>query len=224
MRIWVAIWTGSTIICRAIAAWIAGGVALKLTVITLGAAFAKGLPWTTNLVCLAAAAWLVTAIVLGLRHPVTVPPAAKTAPTPAPASAERPPAGAPQEPPVLTRDRLIRALHEVGAPHAHTSALAEHLKAPAEAVRQALDEARIPRSGGVRMKGRPVDVSPGVKKSDFPPLPSPSEETPQNSPVEGALTSNNNSNNTGTEPPAEGPTIVQDETNPNRWHILRSHT
>ncbi|WP_019061745.1 hypothetical protein [Streptomyces prunicolor] len=107
----------------------------------------------------------------------------------------------------LTRARLTRALHAVGAPHAHTSALAEHLNTTADHVRQALDAAGIPRSGGVRMKGRKVAVSPGVKKSDFPPLP----PSAQGAPVAGALTSNNNSNN--------GFETVPDEQNPARTHV-----
>jgi hypothetical protein len=110
----------------------------------------------------------------------------------------------------LARELTI-ALHAVGAPHAHISALAEHLNAPAERVRDALDEVGIPRSGGVRMKGRKVAVSPGVKRGDFPPLPSPGQEGP----MEGVLTSNNNSNNNFE--------TVDDEANPARAHV-RWHT
>lgn len=106
----------------------------------------------------------------------------------------------------LARELTV-ALHAVGAPHAHISALAEHLNAPAERVRDALDEVGIPRSGGVRMKGRKVAVSPGVKREDFPPLPS----SPQEGPKEGALTSNNNSNNNFE--------TVDDEANPARAHV-----
>jgi hypothetical protein len=219
MRVWIAVFTGSSRISTAIAGWLLGGGAWavlgKLLLVLVAAGILKGTPWTTNAVLLAALVWLTVAVVLGLREEVTVTVAAKGKTTPAEASPE-----AAEQAPALTRERLVQALHEVGSPHAHTSALAEHLKAPAEAVRQALDEARIPRSGGVRMKGRPVAVSPGVKRSDFPPLPSPTEEAPQ----EGVLTSNNNSNNTGQKDPGEGASIVQDETNPNRWHILRARS
>lgn len=107
----------------------------------------------------------------------------------------------------LTREQLVQALHTIGAPHAHTSALAEHLGTTSERVRDALDEAGITRSGGVRMKGRKVAVSPGVKREDFPPLPSPT----QDGPVEGVLTSNNNSNNAFE--------TVPDEVNPVRTHV-----
>lgn len=107
----------------------------------------------------------------------------------------------------LTKDTLTRALHAVGAPHAHTSALAAHLGTTPERVREALDEASITRSGGVRMKGRKVAVSPGVKREDFPPLPSPGVAEP----VEGVLTSNNNSNNDFE--------LVDDDKNPVRTHV-----
>lgn len=219
MRVWIAVFTGSSRISTAIAAWLLGGGAWavigKLLLVLVAAGVLKGMPWTTNAVTLAALVWLAVAVILGLREEVTITLAVKGKTTSAEASSETA-----EQAPALTRERLVQALHAVSAPHAHTSALAEHLKAPAEAVRQALDEAGIPRSGGVRMKGRPVAVSPGVKKSHFPPLPSPAEEAPQ----EGVLTSNNNSNNTGQEEPEEGASIVQDETNPNRWHILRSRT
>ncbi|WP_405960590.1 hypothetical protein OG235_24665 [Streptomyces sp. NBC_00024] len=219
MRVWIAVFTGSSRICTAIAAWLLGGgawaVVGKLLLVLVAAGVLKGMPWTTNAALLAALVWLAVAVVLGLREEVTVTVSSRGKSALSEVSPE-----AAEQAPALTRDRLVQALHEVGAPHAHTSALAEHLKAPAEAVREALDEAGITRSGGVRMKGRKVAVSPGVKRAHFPPLPSPAEEAAQ----EGALTSNNNSNNTGQEEPGEGSTIVQDDTNPNRWHILRARS
>ncbi|RPE40250.1 hypothetical protein EDD90_3286 [Streptomyces sp. Ag109_O5-1] len=105
------------------------------------------------------------------------------------------------------RRELVSALHAVGAPHAHITALAEHLGAPNDRVRTALNDAGIPISGGVRMKGRKVAVSPGVKREDFPPLPSPDEDGS----VEGVLTSNNNSNNAYV--------LEDDDKNPVRTHV-----
>ena len=105
------------------------------------------------------------------------------------------------------RRELIYALHSVGAPHAHITALAEHLGAPNDRVRNALHEAGIPISGGVRMKDRKVAVSPGVKREDFPPLPSPDEDGA----TEGLLTSNNNSNNAYV--------LEDDDKNPVRTHV-----
>ncbi|MCL6733312.1 hypothetical protein [Streptomyces neyagawaensis] len=228
MRLWIAIWVGSTAICRAIAAWIAGGVALRLTLIALAAGFIKGLRWTTDIVCFGAAVWFLVAVIIGARSPVTLAVLKQATPGPAPEPCEEPAAEvtaeAAEEPPALTHERLVQALHAVGAPHAHTSALADHLGAPAEAVREALRAAGIPLSGGVRMKGRPVVVSPGVKAGDFPPLPSPTQATAEEEPVAGVLTSNNNSNNADEPDPEEGPTIVQDEDNPHRWRVLRARS
>lgn len=204
MRVWVAIWVGSTVICRAIAAWIAGGVTLKLIIIVVVAGVTKGLPWTTNIAYTAAVGWVLTAIVLGLR-----------APDPATSPADG--LGSPEEPPIPTPLELTQTLHAIGAPHAHISALAEALDASNEAVREGLRGARITISDGVRMKGRPVAVSPGVDKRHFPPLPSPG----QDGALEGVLTSNNNSNNSGDEGTREGMSIIQDEANPRRWHVLR---
>jgi hypothetical protein len=108
--------------------------------------------------------------------------------------------GEPEDPHAGFRIELALALHAVGSPHAHISALAEYLGAPANRVRAALTEVGIPISGGVRMRGRPVAVSPGVKRQDFPPLPPTGrEDTPG-----GPLTSNNNSNNSADEGPREG--------------------
>jgi hypothetical protein len=191
MRVWIAVWTGSSRICTAIAGWLIGGGSGatfgKLALVLFAAGFAKGLPWTTNIALLLAAAWLVTAVAIGLRLPDPTKPS-EAQPAKDAGEAQPQHAAAPYG---ITREQLVRALHEVGAPHAHTTALADHLKASTDAVREALAEAGIPTQGGVRMKGRRVAVSPGVKREDFPPLPSPADEAA----MEGTLTSNNNDNN-----------------------------
>lgn len=206
MRVWVAIWVGSTLICRAVGTWIAGGVTLKLIIIGVVAGFMKGLPWTTNIAYALAVGWLVTAVVIGLRVPDP---------------ADSPAAGleSPEESPLPTPLELTQALHTIGAPHAHISALAEALDASNEAVREGLREARITISDGVRMKGRPVAVSPGVKSSHFPTLPSPAQD---GSPG-GVLTSNNNSNNSDGEGTREG-MWIKDAAHPTRWRILRNRS
>ncbi|WP_435218394.1 hypothetical protein [Streptomyces sp. bgisy034] len=204
MRVWVAIWTGSTAICRGIAAWIAGGPLLRLGLVVLAAGFLRGWPGWDVTVATFTVGWLTTAVVLGLRLPdPTAPPATEAPAAPGDDTQEQPATA----PPGISREQLVRALHEVGTPHAHTTALADHLKASTGAVREALTEARIPLSGGVRMKGRPVPVSPGVKAGDFPPLPSPGDEAAQ----EGPLTSNNNDNNN-----SRGFETVPDEERPQR--------
>ena len=215
MRVWIAVWTGSSRICTTIAGWLAGGGAAgafgKLALIVFLAGFAKGLPWTTRIAVLLGLVWLVTAVVIGLRLPD---PTARAKPEPqtaAPEGDDDPPEQPSAPPGGITREQLVEALHEVGAPHAHFTALADHLETSTGAVKEALAEARIPTSGGVRMKGRPVAVSPGVKKDDFPPLPSPGEEGPQG----GVLTSNNNDNNNS----GAAFETVPDEVNPVRTHV-----
>jgi hypothetical protein len=204
VRVWVAIWTGSSRISRGIAAWIAAGPLLRLALVVLAGGFLRGWPGWDVAVPILAAGWLVTAVVLGLRLPNPLEPG--TAPGPSPA--EQPLEAAP-EPAGITREQLVRALHEVGSPHAHTAALAEHLGAPAQAVKTALAEAGIPTRGGVRMKGRRSGVSPGVHRDDFPPLPSPVVEAAP----EGPLTSNNNDNNNSS---SAAFTTVPDASNPAR--------
>jgi hypothetical protein len=75
--------------------------------------------------------------------------------------------------PPLGRDELAFALQAIGAPHAHLSALADHLGTTPARVREGCALAGVPIAGGVRMKGR--GVSTGIKAADFPPLPSPTE-------------------------------------------------
>ncbi|MEV1020691.1 hypothetical protein [Streptomyces sp. NPDC050264] len=159
MRVWVSVWTGSTIICRAVAVWIAGGAVARLLVLVLAAGFIKGLPHSWDMALVLAWAWLVTAVVLGLREPW--PPASPKSEEPAPAEGE-------PEAPSVSRDDLVIALHTVADPHAHTAVVAAHLGASPEAVREALAAADIP-TKAVRMKGR--RTSTGVDRSAFPPLP-----------------------------------------------------
>ncbi|WP_330349599.1 hypothetical protein [Streptomyces sp. NBC_00582] len=218
MRVWIAVWTGSSRIAQALAAWL-GKQPLPRTAAVFGAAlFIKGLPWTWRIAWTATAAWLITAVVLGLRLPDPKAKAGEDTSAEAEPPAETEDDCQADELPekvngfgLTFREELALALHAVGAPHAHITALAEHLGAPTDRVREALTEARIPISGGVRMKGRPVAVSPGVKQQDFPPLPSPAQQGAQ----EGALTSNNNDNNN------DGTAFdtVPDEANPARTHV-----
>lgn len=200
MRVWIAIWVGSTHISRIIGAWIAGGALLRISVLLLAAGFIKGLPVTTGIAWLLAAGWIATAVILGLRAP-------------APATAPDAPDDTPQQPALPTRDELATALHKTGAPHAHLKALAEALGTTTDRTREALTQAGIPIEGGVRMKGRKVAVSTGVKADHFPPLPSPS---PDGDVAVVAAGQSNNNNADGV-----GERFVQDEKNPHRWRVLR---
>lgn len=211
MRIWIAIWVGSAAISRTIAGWLLVAPVLRLLLVLLVAGFVKGLPWTTAIVVTLALVWLVLAVVLGLRaapRPQASESAAPSEEPPAtpPAADQEQPAG----PAPLERAELVAALHATAAPHVHLAALAEHLNAPPERVREALREAGIPIAGGVRMKGR--GVSTGVKAGDIPPLPADEGPAPGVDVVAGQP-SNNNSNN------ASGFETVPDQANPHRTHV-----
>lgn len=174
MRVWIAVWTGSSALAGAMGEWLRQGIALRLLGLLLTAGFVKGLPWTTRITVLAAVGWLMAAIVLGLRLPM---------PGAAPAEVPAEPTGD-ALPDVAV---LAAALHEVGAPHAHLAVLADHMSLSPAHVREALTAAEIP-IGPCRMKGR--GSSTGVKAEDFPPLPSPASDTPEG--VVAAGQSNNN--------------------------------
>lgn len=199
MRVWVAIWTGSTVICGRIGAWIAGGPLARVTGLLLAAGFAKGLPHTTTVAYVAAAAWIVTAVAYGLRTP--------TQPDCEEATEET------VEQPKLTADTVTAALHAVAAPHAQLEPAADHLGCTTADLRAVLKEMGVPVAGGVRMKGR--GVSTGVREQDLPPLPR--DHSPA---TEGALTSDNNSNNAPTVERQAGMTIIRDPADRKRRRTL----
>ena len=122
------------------------------------------------------------------------------------------------ERPLPTREQLVAALHEIGAPHAQFVPLAEHLGVDTARVREACKAAGIPTRDGVRMRGR--SSAAGVARGDFPPLPSPTGD-PSAASLLGAATSNNNDNNAATLAAGEGRTIVitDDPENPYRHHV-----
>ncbi|MEW2147768.1 hypothetical protein AB0909_00780 [Streptomyces albidoflavus] len=129
-------------------------------------------------------------------------------------AAEEGPEATPVEAPLPTREELATALHAVADPHAHTAALAAHMKLSAERVRAALKAAGIPAGGQVRMGGVP---STGIKAADFPPLPPSGEGAPGPVVVAGQA-SNNNSNNAPRVVTREGMTIIHDPAETHRHH------
>jgi hypothetical protein len=197
MRVWIAIWTGSALICGRIGAWIAGGPRARLLGLVLAAGFMKGLPGTTHIAYTAAAVWLVTAVVLGLRAPTTQ---------------------AGEKPAALAPEKVTAAMHQLAAPHIQLAPLAEHLSTTTSDLRKALEEMGVPIADGVRMKGR--GVSTGVRADDLPPL------SPAAAPdTKGPLTSNNNSNNGEEAVIRKGFGgryrfwVTDDPTNPARAHV-----
>ena len=206
----MAIWTGSTAICRHIAAWIRVAPVPRLLLVALVLGFVNGLVSAGHIAAVLAASWLGTAVVLGLRLPPPAPPAADPA-TDLELLADSPPPSLvlPAEPPELLAAELVRALHEVGAHHAHLAALADHLGTTTERVRAGLKAAGIPAGDQVRMRGR--GVSTGVRAAHFPPLPAP---TP---PVVAAGHADNNDNNNS--PGARGFTTEPDAVNPHRTWV-----
>lgn len=204
MRVWIAIWTGSTLICGRVGAWITRGPAARVLALLLAAGFIKGLPWTTYIVWTGAAGWLGTAIILGLRP---------TAETPSGG-----PEKAPARPP-LTVDQLAAAMHEVGAPHAHLKAIADACTTTPAAVREKLKTVGIPIKD-VRMGGK---VSTGVERQHFPPLSSPGNpplEPPAVGVVVAGQSNNNDDDNALSVETQEGMTIIRDPADRKRRRTL----
>lgn len=199
MRVWVAIWDGSAIICRLIAGMLQVSPVIKLACVAGGVLFVNGLDYLGELAAAGAALWLLAAVVLGLRtdpaHEDVPEPEPDPAPGPLAVDLDEPLeqyAPPPLVPEAIPAADLIAALHAVADRHAHIAALATHLHAPAEAVRTALRAAGIPITD-VRMRGR--GVSTGVSADVIPPLPS-AEGTDSDDVVAAGQPPTNNSNNT----------------------------
>ncbi|MGW6459101.1 hypothetical protein ACWF94_24795 [Streptomyces sp. NPDC055078] len=222
MRVWVAVWTGSALISRMIGQWLAGGVALRLTVIVGGAAFVKGLPWTTRIVVILAVWWLTGAIALGLRADRTQPqPEPDAVPEP---EGEQQPAPAAEARPEPTRDEVAALLHsllgETGGVHLKT--LAEHLPAgpwKTAQVRALLGRHGIRVRAGVRAPG--ADGREGVHRADVPPHPSPSAGAAPVAVVVPGQSNNNNADDAPTVERREGMSIIRDPADRVRRTLLR---
>lgn len=228
MRVWIAIWTGSSAIAKAIGDWIRGGAAAgKVLVVFLAAGFIKGLPWTTSIAVTLVCAWLLTAVYLGLRMPDPTKPAADKGEQPDGEEAEAEDTDEDEEPAAQEREQpsravVIKALHGLlqGTGGVHLNALAKALPhGPWKTgdVRSLLASHSIRVRPGVRVPG--VGGREGVHRDDVPPLSSPYEDATPVADVAAGQGNNNNANNTGG-PDAE---IVQDQFNPQRWHVLPRH-
>lgn len=217
MRIWIAIWVGSSQLSGVIVRWIAGGVLLKLTLVVLGALFIKGLPWTTRILIALAVAWLGCSIVLGLRAPGPAVPA--SAPTDTDEEQEEP---AEHPTAALTTDQLADHLRgllgKTGGVHLTT--LAQALpgpRLPTRDVRALLAAAGIRVRPGVRAPGE--GVREGVHRDDIPAPSSPTTEATPGAVVAAGQGGNNNSNNTEQSAGEKGFVLEDDPDNPARTHV-----
>lgn len=232
MRVWIAVWVGSTTITRWIAGWIAGGVALRLFVIGLAAGFLKGLPVTTQLVWLGAATWLVLAIVVGLRA-AAAEEAAKEKQAKGKKSGKKAKGKKgkqdPGEPPFIA---LLRA--EIGTEKGiHLRDLYPAMRkrldgladAPDERLRQVLTDHGISTRRSIRARG--VAGRTGVPRSALPPLPSadPSPKplsTPLSKDGDAGQGTSAESAGEPQESNGEGPVQMEkDPSHPTRWFARR---
>ncbi|CAN3980352.1 hypothetical protein [Kitasatospora purpeofusca] len=138
------------------------------------------------------------------------------------------PSEKPDEAPAVTSPapadaRRAVALLGAGGTHVALTAVtarlaAEHpqWKRSGKAVRALLQEARVEVRGGVRVDGVSV---PGIHHDDVPPLPSPSESTPEPVVVAGQ-SNNNNANNVREWSTREGFVMQTDPDNPARTIIV----
>ncbi|MFG2826087.1 hypothetical protein ACGFWI_01170 [Streptomyces sp. NPDC048434] len=224
MRIWIAIWVGSTTITRWIAAWIAGGAVLRLFVIGLAAGFIKGLPVTTALGWLGVAVWLILATVLGLREAAAEEAAKKSSTTDAESTGTTGPStpapDTPKTPDTApTRDDVARLLHNLlgDTGGVHLSALAKALPGgpwPTRKVRSLLAAHDTRVRAGVR--GPTGAVREGVHRDDIPTPTSPTGHPPTGAAVAAGQSNNNNDNNTE---PAPAFTVTDDPDDPARSHV-----
>lgn len=228
MRVWLAIWVGSTRITREIAAWVLGGVVLRPICLAAAALFLKGWPGWDIVTPLCALAWLGGAIVLGLRAPNPLahkPEQASAVDTDdqAPDDAEQ--AQGTEQPTPKMPDRnvpidqvagLLRHLH-TGGSGVHLKDLAKALPGPPWATREAralLGRLDIRVRAGVRAPG--VGPREGVHRDDFPPLPSPSPDTTPDGVIAAGQSNNNDNNNS----PGGYPfTVTDDPDNPARANV-----
>lgn len=219
MRVWIAIWTGSTIISRRLADVIGGGSGgasvFKLVLLFGGALFAKGLPWTKNLCWALALAWLGTAIYLGLRQADSEEKAKAATQPAAPGTKARAD---------LTRDETIERLHRLLGEKGgvHLARLAEDLGCGIPQVRALLARHTIRVRPVVRAPGRGPTV--GVHRTDIPPLPQPLSEGAAADGV-GVVPAGHPGTTTTTTPPSEPregerPVLVPDPDNPHETHVI----
>ncbi|MFS0697790.1 hypothetical protein [Streptomyces nitrosporeus] len=197
-----------------------GSALLRWAGLLIAAAVAKGLPYTTALAGGLAAAWVLTALVLGYAAalPAKGPAAAPETP------AEEAPADARHPRDILTRDHVARLLTDVYTEGSgvHLATLAEHLTctplvglppAPWKTadVRALLARHEVRVRTGVRVP--PKGGREGVHREDFPPLP----PTPSGPPVVGVVVPGQSNNNN----PTTSSYVIEDDPEHPVRHTVR---
>ncbi|MFS0697775.1 hypothetical protein [Streptomyces nitrosporeus] len=198
-----------------------GSALLRWAGLLIAAAVAKGLPYTTTLALGLAAAWVLTALILGYAAALPAKEPAAAAETPA----EEAPADTRHPRDILTRDHVARLLADVYTEGSgvHLATLAEHLTrtplvglppAPWKTadVRALLARHEVRVRDGVRVP--PKGGREGVHREDFPPLP----PTPSGEPVVGVVVPGQGNNNN----PGNGPSyVIEDDPEHPVRHTVR---
>lgn len=207
MRVWVAIWVGSSALSRIVCEWLARGIVVRLLGVGLGAGFTRGITGAGPLVTVAAVVWLALAVRLGLlAEPRT------------PEETEQP-----KTRPEPTRNEVTTLLHgalqEKGGVHLKT--LSKSLPNgpwPTADVRALLARHEIRVRAGVRVPGTPP--LEGVHRDDIPPLPPRSPGDTVVGVVVPGQTNNNNTESDAGDDNREGFSITRDPVKRHRWQVI----
>lgn len=218
VRGWLAGATGLSWALR-VALLLLGALILRRLLASVAGGLVHRIETSRTLLWLAVTAWVIAAYRVGAEdwkprtRPAAEPDEQVTverddeANTPAGSEQLEPAAEAP---PLPTYDELCKALATVGTPHAHIAALAEHLGAAPERVREALDRHGVSVEP-VRMRGR--GSSTGIKGDALPP-PTPCPVVAAGQPA------NNDNNNALRIEHGQGMTIVHDPADTHRHHTV----
>ncbi|MFJ5217207.1 hypothetical protein ACIP98_21095 [Streptomyces sp. NPDC088354] len=240
MRIWIAIWQGSSRMAAAFWDWALTTPLPRLGGVVVLALVVNGLPFTGHIVGAGVVAWVLMAIVLGLREPLPDLSKLRRTKGKAPESQAKPagessgkqpeqPAGEQQPTPLpeLSRDELGEYLRALLGPTGgvHLLALAKALSGvtgrtwETRDVRDQLARVGIRVRAGVRAPG--VGVREGVHRRDIPPAPPPDQEEAPDGVVAAGQPGNNNTGNTSRLVGGEWLTYQEDPDNPHRTIISR---
>ncbi|MFJ9758304.1 hypothetical protein [Streptomyces sp. NPDC101149] len=195
-----------------------GALLLKKVIVAVAGGLARRVDAAPWLMWPLVIAWLIAAYRVG--RPDWPPPKAREAESEV--TVEREDGEPHQVPSAPGAAELVAAVRQIGTPHAHLAALAEHLGTTGERVREGCAAAGLEVTA-VRMRGR--GSSTGVRGDVLPPLPSPAPECVV---AAGQPANNDNNNASGDEPREgvrvqhiEGGLIVYDLSDSQRHHVIR---